>query len=1260
VKIKGMNALIISEGWPTSLYSCSWLDVGGEILVYASVEAYQWRMLKKLEGKAFRLLDDRKVALQLINTHDFLTVLQGSVAFVELSLRDSGSYVLKRGIAIVPYCRFRKGELKHSGLKWQKITHRNLGGVSTMAYSVGVPEILYEPSLGEASLSWGLNRTLKHIVKDGHSGRIMQPPTKSKLESLIPLQAIFSTQYALPCYKSSTGWVSRPLVFEEIGLVYDINELIIYQMAKLDADRLCFRGCIPGKLTQLGDMIIQRLWGHSNSMRKVETNKEPLEMVSADAVKAVGNLLVDPVELLATDAMVNRRKLLEPFLQREENYLIEYGQKAAKSDNAIIPIELWDRAVLRDRFPWLRYSERVATAMNTLRQKFAWRIYIVNLTNSFFDYLTQEYGALWPMVARGKCRKRCSSGTLIANDTRAELLKDLRVGIDALIRALGSDWWNWSKGSTCFFWRWCPSIRSNIRDGFPVYVTSKLPEFLKRQRFTGTKEQTDLLKGKVNKVIARGYVEKGFVKSLINYFSVPKGLDDIRVVYDGTKSGLTDSTWSPNFFMPSISSLLLYSSPSTWYSDMDLGEMFLNFFMHEKLRPFSGVDVTNLLGKGWMRWNRTFMGFRASPYLAVKTYSFVLDIIRGDWKDESNPFAFTHIRINLPGTKGYDPSIPWIAKMWNDEEGAEVVVYMDDIRPFGGSEWRCRAGGKRASKYTQYLGIQDAARKYRPPSQRPGPWCGAFVASVNGSVWAYVSEEKWQKAQRYVGSWIEELKWARENNEIAKLDFKHLEKGRGFLVYLSRTYESITPYLKGIHLTIDSWRDGRDKEGWKEKKKPAKVTVPAAIDDDDLSGDFCEFYDDKEEVGHRMQSERADAPAKVTAVPRLHSDLEVLYDFFSKEKAPWRFVRGKEICVVHYGFGDASGSGFGSTFQTEEGILYRFGTWDADTGGESSNFRELSNLVSSIEERVEQQKSALRGMEVFLFTDNSVAEGAFYKGTSSSKKLFNLVRRLRHLEMFGGCAIHIVHIAGSRMISQGTDGLSRGDVNEGVMQGRQMLSFVPLNQSCLDRSATIKGWIKSWLNSYADADGNRLDFLTIEDWFHKGHDIEGGYLNQDNIWMPRYEVGVKVWSPPPALGQAAVEQLRQARLKRMVSTHVLLIPRIYTSRWRKQLHRAADLVFELPFVKDVWTQEEMHEPLTIAFFFPYLSFKPWQLKRSFAFLGLGRTVRNLWAETALSTGFVLQQLCAWARSLRTLPDGVVRQMLQSPRTFRFLCTQTRK
>jgi hypothetical protein len=46
------------------------------------------------------------------------------------------------------------------------------------------------------------------------------------------------------------------------------------------------------------------------------------------------------------------------------------------------------------------------------------------------------------------------------------------------------------------------------------------------------------------------------------------------------------------------------------------------------------------------------------------------------------------------------------------------------------------------------------------------------------------------------------------------VDFKSLEKMRGFFIHLQRTYPVLTPYLKGMHLTLDGWSSNQDEELW--------------------------------------------------------------------------------------------------------------------------------------------------------------------------------------------------------------------------------------------------------------------------------------------------------------------------------------------------------------------------------------------------------------------------------------------------------------
>lgn len=47
--------------------------------------------------------------------------------------------------------------------------------------------------------------------------------------------------------------------------------------------------------------------------------------------------------------------------------------------------------------------------------------------------------------------------------------------------------------------------------------------------------------------------------------------------------------------------------------------------------------------------------------------------------------------------------------------------------------------------------------------------------------------------------------------------------------------------------------------------------------------------------------------------------------------------------------------------------------------------------------------------------------------------------------MMGELFIHLIWVAGTQMISQGTDGVSWGDLFNGVMSGWTMLQYTPMN-----------------------------------------------------------------------------------------------------------------------------------------------------------------------------------------------------------------------
>jgi hypothetical protein len=239
------------------------------------------------------------------------------------------------------------------------------------------------------------------------------------------------------------------------------------------------------------------------------------------------------------------------------------------------------------------------------------------------------------------------------------------------------------------------------------------------------------------------------------------------------------------------------------------------------------------------------------------------------------------------------------------------------------------------------------------------------------------------------------------------------------------------------------------------------------------------------------------------------------------------------------------------------------------------------------------------------------------------------------------CAVKFVHVAGTRMIEQGTDGLSRGDMLEGVMRGDGMLKHVPLHLDALERFPPLRDWIGSWASNPAS---ESIEYLSPADWFERGHDISGFTQNLDGVTIPTYSKGVMVWSPPPAAARFAMEELRQARHKRQASTHIFIVPKLMTPEWMKQTFKAADLCFQIPAGHPMWPAG-MHEPLTIAILFPYLSRAPWQLKGSNFVGGMERTLYRVCRDCPSSTGSFLSELFKLERGMDTLSKSDLRKLL---------------
>ena len=695
------------------------------------------------------------------------------------------------------------------------------------------------------------------------------------------------------------------------------------------------------------------------------------------------------------------------------------------------------------------------------------------------------------------------------------------------------------------------------------------------------------------------------------------------MVYDGTKSGLNDSMWVPRFSLPTIDTHLRSIEEGTFLADVDVGECFLNFPLHQSLRALAGVDLSAYFPNAdgtrlWECWHRALMGVKSSPYQAVQGMSVAEEVIRGKPERDTNIFRWNAVRMNCPGDPTYDPSKPWFSKVrrtfaadgtYTDIIAADLVGYVDDLRPSGPSRSAAWAAARRTASIMNYLGIQDASRKRRDSSQTPGAWAGSVVLTRPDGVFVMVDAEKWAKAKRMLAEVSDLLL-----KTPKAMSRKRLEEVRGFLNYVVRTYPPLKPYMTGFHLTIDGWRTDRDEEGWRKRKKKT-----SKAERNEPTGETREWHYGDSQLPYSVDPK---APAYVEAKPRLHDDIAAL-QFLMQENLPrQRRIRSTTKRQVIYCFGDASGSGFGFTMELNGVLHYRYGQWSNIADGQSSNWRETRNLLEGL--KAAAAKHSLSGVEVFIFTDNTTAEAAFWKGTSKSKKLSDIILEMRLLEMTTDIVLHVVHVSGTRMIQQGTDGLSRADHSSGVMQGDSMTRHIPLNEDAFCRAPKLEAKFRSLARGLL-SEGLNLQFLKPHQWFDEHH-AYGNY----------------VWIPPPAVTDAAVDLLNKARHKRPESLHLVVVPRLMTGRWRRALTRSSDTYFKIDW-EDCWPLSECHEPLLCFVCLPLSVASPHLSRRSdlVARMERGLSKGQLLQSSVPKKWHILRKFLLEARSLCSLPGSVL-------------------
>ena len=438
-------------------------------------------------------------------------IIQGSAAFCEHVLWSFGQDLASDKIFfILPAERLRIfKKLKEKCTKWYKVRHDNIGGVSNSRWLIGVGKtevkIKYPPVV-DLCATVGLNRQFIDVLKSATRGKVCNPPDKP-MPKLVALGSVTSdTQWFAPCVMSRTGWVSRSLTFQELGAIYDFPELYMAKLNNVEPsptsselDYIFNPSTTPLKVVNILKCLIGSLDREGETLVKV--NQLIIPNISQDRPSDIdyhSGLLQD-----STQGDIAKGTVLDVTT----NYLKQYGERVAKSDDTAVPVELWNSVLFEKHFSHILYSPvKHGRALEVLRNKFALRIYTVNVVTSFFKFIKQRHGNNWlsrylttrrQMKVTGQKRKR---GWKAKQERHHVLRNDLAIGMEGLQRVIQGSWWEWNYGSTLFYWRWPVEIREAARDGVPVFIQSELPRYRRKQRPPDKEYMLIKMKEKLSKV----------------------------------------------------------------------------------------------------------------------------------------------------------------------------------------------------------------------------------------------------------------------------------------------------------------------------------------------------------------------------------------------------------------------------------------------------------------------------------------------------------------------------------------------------------------------------------------------------------------------------------------------------------------------------------------------------------------------------------------------------------------------------------------
>jgi hypothetical protein len=145
--------------------------------------------------------------------------------------------------------------------------------------------------------------------------------------------------------------------------------------------------------------------------------------------------------------------------------------------------------------------------------------------------------------------------------------------------------------------------------------------------------------------------------------------------------------------------------------------------------------------------------------------------------------------------------------------------------------------------------------------------------------------------------------------------------------------------------------------------------------------------------------------------------------------------------------------------------------------------------------------------------------------------------------------LHFVHVAGTRMIEVGVDGISCAELEVGKLTKPTTIR-IPMHLSPVQRNDLLRTWISSWISE-------PLHFAEPH------HSFEEAQQSHCHVVNPTSQVWI--WDLPPADALDTLEELDNGRSKRHETLlGVVVIPLILNPDWFKRFVKTVDLYLFVP------------------------------------------------------------------------------------------------